>query len=361
MERERLKRLIETGLLDTSPEDRFDRLTRLASNAFEAPIALISLIDSDRQWFKSKVGMDVDETARDIALCNQTISDPDDLFVVLDAQADDRFNTNPLVTGTPNVAFYAGAPLVTSDGYAIGSLCVIDSKPRGDFSSGDREILKDLAASVMGEIETAARDQRTEDLDLANQELQHRFGNVYAQMSGLIAVLAKSENDVVSFKRNVAESIQSMAQMQALLAANRYRPISFTDLFDGVIAPYRSMQESSQIELENTGNLLVSERAAFLMTLMLGELATNSAKHGAFSRADGQVRVFVTSGDEVQFEWKESWTEPSEKSQASQREGFGSRLLSKIIPSGLKGQSQLSIEAHGMSYRLSADPAVFLE
>ena len=361
MERERLERLIATGLLDTSPEDRFDRLTRLASNAFRAPIALVSLIDADRQWFKSKIGMDVDQTARDVALCNQTISNPDDLYVVLNAQEDERLKTNPLVAGPPNIAFYAGAPLVTSDGYAIGSLCVIDSKPRDDFSETDREILKDLAAGVMLEIDAAANDRKFEDLDLVNQELQHRFGNVYAQMSGLIGVLSKSEEDIASFKRKLAESIRSMAQTQALLAANRYHSIRFTDLFDAALFPYRSMQSGSQIELANKGDLLVSERAAFLLTLMLGELATNSAKHGAFSRAEGQVHVSIISGEQVQFEWRESWADPAEESETTQREGFGSRLLSKIIPSGLRGQSGLAIEKTGMTYRLSADPAVFEE
>ncbi len=128
---ERVAVLRSLGVLDTPPEVDYDELTQLAAQICEVPIALISLVDQDRQWFKSKVGITGSETARETSFCAHAINDPSaDLFVVPDAHQDPRFADNPAVLDDPNVRFYAGAPLVTHDGWALGTLCVIDRKPR---------------------------------------------------------------------------------------------------------------------------------------------------------------------------------------------------------------------------------------
>jgi len=152
--KERLTALQKTGLLDTPSEARFDRLTRLASNALDTEIALVSLLDDKRQWFKSKHGLDVSETPIEHAFCSHAIQS-DEVMVVHDAGVDPRFANNPMVIGEPNIAFYAGAPLITKEGHALGTLCVIDSKPRANFGEEDRQILSDIAASVMTEIDSA--------------------------------------------------------------------------------------------------------------------------------------------------------------------------------------------------------------
>lgn len=128
-ESERLAALYELLLLDTPPEKRFDTIVEFAASEFEVPICLISLIDHDRQWFKSRFGLAACSTPRDISFCAHAILQPD-IMVVPDALADERFFDNPLVTSEPHIRFYAGAPLTLPSGQAIGTLCIIDVKPR---------------------------------------------------------------------------------------------------------------------------------------------------------------------------------------------------------------------------------------
>lgn len=147
----RLKLLHALEVLDTAAEPVFDRLTRLLSSTLGMPIALISLIDSDRQWFKSRVGLDVRQTPRDISFCTIAI-EQEHTMVVQDALNDPRFSSNPLVTSTPHIRFYAGAPIRSIEGYALGTLCAIDSKARV-FTDEARQILEDFAGLVSREFQ----------------------------------------------------------------------------------------------------------------------------------------------------------------------------------------------------------------
>ena len=158
-ERTRLDTLRALNLLDTAPEERFDRLTRLAKRMFGVPISLVSIVDSDRQWFKSAQGLDATETPRDISFCGHAILE-DDIFVIPNALEDERFADNPLVTGDPHIRFYAGCPLKVSNGSKLGTLCLIDREPR-EFDEDDKAILHDLA--TMAEQEIAAIQLSTLD------------------------------------------------------------------------------------------------------------------------------------------------------------------------------------------------------
>jgi GAF domain-containing protein len=148
----RLAALQALRLLDTPPEERFDRVVRFAADEFDMPIVLVSLVDEHRQWFKARFGLAACETSREVSFCGHAIAQPDELFVVPDAQADERFADNPLVTGEPGIRFYAGAPLVLPDGEAVGTLCLIDHRPR-TLDDLDRHILSALRQLVVDELQ----------------------------------------------------------------------------------------------------------------------------------------------------------------------------------------------------------------
>lgn len=191
-ETERLNLLHALDLLDTPAEPVFDRITRLAAQILNVPIALVSLVDTDRQWFKSRVGLEATETPREVAFCAHAIMQTAPM-IVPDAMQDVRFKSNPLVTGDPNIRFYAGVPLRTAGGLAIGTLCAIDSKPRL-LSADETNILIDLAALVSKEV------QLREAVILGRNQISHsakaieaveaRFRTVFERAGVGIALVA---------------------------------------------------------------------------------------------------------------------------------------------------------------------------
>ena len=175
-ESRRLESLGHYQILDTLPEPDFDDLTRLASQLCEVPIALISLIDAQRQWFKSRVGLDATETHRDLAFCAHAILEKNETLVVPDATQDERFSDNPLVTADPSIRFYLGVPLVDSGGYPLGTLCVIDRVPRR-LTPQQVYAVKVLGRQVISQIELRAKMRYMADLvdqvESAKTELEY--------------------------------------------------------------------------------------------------------------------------------------------------------------------------------------------
>ncbi len=209
----RLAALRELGILDTPTDPRFDRLARLACDLFSAPTALISLIDADRQWFKSRIGFKHRETGRETAFCSHTICRPE-VLVVPDARHDRRFADNPLVTGPLGIRFYAGAPLVIDGGHAVGTLCVLDTESRPAFVVGDQARLAALAGAVVDLMlshkadRAAQRTQRvlrtaleamTEGFSIYDEDdrllfCNDRYREVYATSADLIVEGARFED-----------------------------------------------------------------------------------------------------------------------------------------------------------------------
>ncbi len=184
-ETERLAAVRSYNILDTLPEADYDAITKLAAYICQTPVAIVSLVDEDRQWFKSHHGLEQNETSRDIAFCAENILDASGPLVIEDARLDERFATNPLVTGEPNIVFYAGVPLVNSQGYALGSLCVIDSQPR-QLSEEQLSALGLLSKQVMRLLELRKANDRL----LANERQSSR---VSSEKETTRVALAESE------------------------------------------------------------------------------------------------------------------------------------------------------------------------
>src|ERR1700761_3876465 len=202
-EAERLAALESYNVLDTLPEKEYDAITRLASYICQVPIALISLIDGERQWFKSKIGLGVDETPRADAFCHYTIQS-DDVMEVGNALQDDRFKENSLVLNEPHIQFYAGAPLIDPEGHHLGSLCVIDRVPR-KLTVEQRDALRTLADEVMSnlllnrqkrELETALQ-ARNDFYELFNSSSEIHY---ILSVDGKIEVINDAVTDILGYK-----------------------------------------------------------------------------------------------------------------------------------------------------------------
>jgi len=196
-EKKRLKVLWQYDVLDTIPEALFDDLTELAAGICEAPIALISLVDEKRQWFKSKFGITINETSRDVSICSHAIQQPD-LFIIPDATQDVRFAGNPLVTSDPKIRFYAGAPLTTPDGYALGTLCVIDKVPR-ELRSEQKQALRILARHVVSQLELRRRSKEARETQTRSPV--QTTSSLAKQVTRLKAELAQARRQLARRKK----------------------------------------------------------------------------------------------------------------------------------------------------------------
>ena len=197
-EAERLNALREYDVLDTLPEQAYDDIAYIASQICGTPIALMSLVDEDRQWFKSKVGLAADETSRNLAFCAHAILQPNELFVVEDAAKDARFADNPLVTSDPSIRFYAGAPLVTPEGLPLGTLCVIDREPR-KLTEQQSLTLAALARQIMAQLQL--------------RQTVQTLGNTSTALENANNLLAHSNRDLESFAYIAAHDLKEPLRM----------------------------------------------------------------------------------------------------------------------------------------------------
>lgn len=197
-EHDRVSALKSYRILDTLPEKEYDALTFIASQIFDAPISLISLIDPCRQWFKSRHGLEAVETGREIAFCAHAINQPDRVLVVPDSRKDPRFVNNPLATEEPHVIFYAGAPLNTSSGFTLGTLCVIDNKPRV-ITAAQEKALKNLADQVVSLFDLRKNNFLLEEKNLEISALNERLSAFGARLTHDLKAPVRGIRSLVRF------------------------------------------------------------------------------------------------------------------------------------------------------------------
>ena len=235
-EEARLQALHGYKILDTDPEKAFDDLTILASHICETPVALISLIDSDRQWFKSRVGLSVSETPREVAFCNIAIQQSD-LFIVPDATKDPRFSSNPFVVSDPKIRFYAGAPITSSDGHPLGTLCVVDLVPR-ELTVNQQNALLALSRQVQAQFELRKnlmdlrsalqeRDKAEAERDRTIVELKNALDHV-SRLSGLLPACSVCKLDITipadpNAISGVVDGVMQIAREMKCAEGNEYQ------------------------------------------------------------------------------------------------------------------------------------------
>lgn len=242
-ESQRLKTLRDLRLLDTPPEERFDRVTRLAKQLFSTQIALVSLVDADRQWFKSRQGLDAPETARDISFCGHAILN-DQPLIVSDAATDPRFSDNPLVCGDPNIRFYAGHPVSAPDGSRVGTLCIIDSEPK-QISSEQEKLLGDLARMV--EEELIAADHATID---PTTRLSSRCG--FVAIAEHLVSLCKRKREPMTLLMVQLQNLEFIEEMHGRYAGDT----AITELAHLITRSFRESDVIARVAVDTFAVLL---------------------------------------------------------------------------------------------------------
>ena len=256
-EQQRLLALRRYGLLDTPPEKIFDGITEAIAAICDTPIALISLIDEQRQWFKSAYGLTVKETARDIAFCDHAICEPAELMIVEDAQNDARFRDNPLVLEQPNIRFYAGQPLVSDDGFPLGTLCVIDQVPRV-LNERQKSAIASLASTVTEifverhRIEKIALDRSTVE-DALHEKIALQSSQLDAARAALDSALSvlpfpclamDSSNELLTVNPAWREALAPLSGEQAFATGAREKPATvFEFIANHLVANERDFRE----------------------------------------------------------------------------------------------------------------------
>lgn len=253
-ETKRLNALKAYNILDTLTEKDYDDITLMASIICDVPIALISFVDDERQWFKSNLGLEIKSTLREHSFCNHAIQSPTDPLIVEDSRKDDRFKNNPLVIGDPNVVFYAGIPIVTEDGFGLGTVCIIDNKPR-KLTNNQVTALKMLSNQAMNLLQLRKVNQDLNDVQLS-LEVQNKKLDEYNK--GLELIIERNLSDRT---KEIAAQNVVLEKMNIELQAFNY--ISSHDLQE----PLRKIQFFCSIIIDKELHLLSDKGKDYLQRI----------------------------------------------------------------------------------------------
>ncbi|TVZ53037.1 sensor histidine kinase [Dokdonia sp. Hel_I_53] len=316
-EQERLSSLFSYKILDTLPEEEFDAITKLASEICNTPISLITLVDENRQWFKSSIGLDVDQTSREDAFCAHGILEPHQPLIVNNALEDERFFDNPLVTGKPNVEFYAGIPLVTNDGFALGSLCVIDNNPR-KLEESKIEALKILAKQIVKLFELR---KAVKELEETKKELQRSiessndFAHIVAhdiqapvRNMGVFAniilddyndVLDKEGKEILTLLSDNANSAREYVDGVLRYSRATYNApnvkdnIDLNQFFDKIL---ELIKVPGHITIHMQDNMPSIRTSKIALQQVMNNLLSNAVKYN--DKKEGFIKIVITQDDQ---------------------------------------------------------------
>ena len=329
---ERVAQLRQLCVLDTGKDDRFERITKLASEVLGVPIVLVSLVDESREWFKSAVGTDIVEIDREHGFCAHAILEKDDgPVLVVDALADLRFATHLFVVGGPKLRFYCGAPLITASGHKIGMLCVHDFRPRPDFDDSHKQRLKQFAQIIMDEINFHRGEM---DRKLLINELSHRVKNLYATIGSLARTSVKKDQSAVEYVEALTDRLAAMAVAHEKLVENAWQGANCDEIVQIVVSAHQDYDEHRFVI--DIPDFRVSPESSQTLALCIHELLTNSIKHGALKSSKGQVfvsgnRKLELDGHRDIFVWHEVGGFPPA---VTIERGFGHKLLTSSVLAG---------------------------
>jgi two-component sensor histidine kinase len=362
-ESDRLAALRSYRVLDTPPEPEFDALVQLAARVCGAPMALISLIDERRQWFKAEVGLGVRETPLDRSICLNAMLRPG-LTVVPDLTEDPRFAANPLVTGEPHLRFYAGAVLRTPDGVPLGALCVLDHVPR-ELTDDQAFALTTLAQQVMSQLDLrraiAERDdvleasRKVEERQtLLVRELHHRVKNTLATVQALVGATGRSTGSFDAFYRSFSKRITSLARTHGLLTEDYWQTAPLREIALNELKPFAESRQPRFMLLGPPVELAAD--LAVPVGMALHELTTNAVRYGALSVPEGYIELRwsvskVEGVRKLHLQWTEIGGPPVAE---PQHKGFGSTLLQRVLPMQCNAEVEVRYDRAGLRFRMDA-------
>lgn len=346
-ERRRLEALASYHILDTPREPDFDEVAELAAEICETPIAVVNLIAAERQFFKAEVGLGVRETPLESSFCAKAILE-EDFLEVPDATRDPRFDCNPLVTGDAGLRFYAGKLLKTIDGLPIGTLCVLDTRPRA-LTSLQRRALDVLGRQLMSQIELRRVIKQKDDLlaqrNLIQQETTHRLKNTMTMVQAIASQTLRKDASRGALAEFQAR-MQSLASAHDILLRQEWDAADMEAVLREVVGQVAPLDRFRI----NGPAVKLGARAALSTSLIAHELATNAMKHGALSSDVGRIEIsWSVAGDLLTLNWEETGGPPAVR---PARVGFGSKLINLGLVGS--GSVDLRYEPTGLRVVLTA-------
>ena len=346
-EQTRMQAAVRYGAIAMHCEEALNRLMRLAARLLQAPIALVTLVDHERIWLRARHGLDVKSTPLEPGLCASCVLQ-NDPWIIPDATSDPRTRLNSLVKGTPGVRSYLGIPLQSSDGHNIGTLAVIDFKPKQP-SEIDISNARDLAAIAMHSLEQKLqREQREARIKVLMRELAHRSKNLLAVVHSITRQTAGANPVVRQYADGLTQRIKALADTHELLAVEDWFGTSLHQLLTRQLSPLMS-GDQARITL-NGPSLFLNAKAAQNIGLAIHELATNALQFGVLSTPTGSVEITwkLDGADPAASRLKLSWLERGARlTMPDGPPGFGSLVLTRLTPAALEGSAHYAILDHG--------------